>query len=143
MRDGRIGIIDDNDFVNSECFDDINYYVYPVGDKVNYEMYLAKDIKLFNEKEDKQMTSEELGKYLDENLPKVKFEEPRVFKVTIEEHISETFEIEATDMEEAMELAEQRYWSGEYVLASDASVNARLMKGVDIEKDEETEWTEF
>lgn len=52
MRDGRVGVIDDNDFVNSETFDDINYYVYPVGDAINYEMYLAKDLILFYEKED-------------------------------------------------------------------------------------------
>lgn len=86
--------------------------------------------------------NKDLEKYLDENLPKVKFEAPRVFKVTIEEHISETYEVEATDIEEAMQLAEERYWKGEYVLASEASVNARLMKADDGNGDE-TEWTEF
>ncbi len=65
------------------------------------------------------------------------------FKVTIEEHISETFEIEADSLEEAMELAEERYYDGEYVLGSEADVTARLMMGVDLEEDEETEWTEF
>ena len=65
------------------------------------------------------------------------------FKVTIEEHISETFEVEAADMDEAMELAEERYYNCEYILGAEASVNARLMKGVDPEEDEETEWTEF
>lgn len=88
------------------------------------------------------MTSEEFNEYLDENLPQVKFEEPKVFKVTIEEHISETFEVEAADIEEAMQLAEERYWKGEYVLASEASVNARLMSANDGNGDE-TDWVEF
>lgn len=142
LYDGNKGIIQGNDFENSKTFNDINYYVYPIADVVNYEMHLAKDIKLFHEKEDKKMNSEELSKYLDENLPKVKFEEPRVFKVTIEEHISSTFEVEALDMEEAMQLAEERYYKGEYVLDCEASVTARLMKADD-GNGEETEWTEF
>ena len=86
--------------------------------------------------------TKEFEKYLDENLPKVKLDEPKVFKVTIEEHISKTYEVEAADIEEAMQLAEERYWKGEYVLASEASVTARLMKADDGNGDE-TEWTEF
>lgn len=66
----------------------------------------------------------------------------RKYKVTIEEHISETFEIEAEDIGEAMQIAESRYYSGEYVLGCEASVTARLMKVSDGKKDE-TEWTEF
>lgn len=64
------------------------------------------------------------------------------FKVTIEEHISETFEIEAVCIDEAMQIAENRYCSGEYVLGSEASVTARLMSA---EGDDgvSTEWTEF
>lgn len=142
MRDGRVGIIDDNDFINSETFNDVNYYVYPVGDTVNYEMYLANDIKLFNEKEDKKMNSEEFSKYLDENLPKVKFEEPKVFKIAIEEHINQIFEVEAADLEEAMQLAEERYYKGEYVLEGDANVSARLMSAED-DNGDFTDWVEF
>lgn len=63
-------------------------------------------------------------------------------KVTIEEHISETFEVEAGTLEEAMELAEERYYKGEYVLGCEASVNARLMSA-DNGKGDCTEWTEF
>lgn len=63
-------------------------------------------------------------------------------KVTIEEHISETFEIEAEDIGEAMQIAEERYYSGEYVLGSEASVTARLMSADDGNGDC-TEWTEF
>lgn len=63
-------------------------------------------------------------------------------KVTIEEHISQTFEVEAASIEEAMELAEERYWKGEYVLDCEASVNARLMSADDGNGDC-TEWVEF
>ena len=63
-------------------------------------------------------------------------------KVTIEEHISQTFEVEAASIEEAMELAEERYWKGEYVLDSEAGVNARLMSADDGNGDF-TEWVEF
>lgn len=63
-------------------------------------------------------------------------------KVTIEEHISQTFEVEAASIEEAMELAEERYWKGEYVLDSEAGVNARLMSADDGNGDC-TEWVEF
>ena len=85
--------------------------------------------------------NKEFEKYLDENLPKVKFEEPKVFKVTIEEHISETFEVEALDIEEAMQLAEERYRKGEYVLGGDSEVTARLMQACG--DGDYTEWTEF
>ena len=88
------------------------------------------------------MNGKEFEKYLDENLPKVKFEEPKVFKITIEEHISESFEIEAIDIEEAMQLAEERYQKGEYVLDGEANVSARLMSAED-DNGDFTEWVEF
>ena len=87
------------------------------------------------------MNSEELSKYLDENLPKVKFEEPKVFKIAIEEHINQIFEVEAADLEEAMQLAEERYYKGEYVL-DDVNVSAKLMSAEDGNGDY-TEWVEF
>ena len=40
----------------------------------------------------------------------------RKIKVTIEEHISETFEVEADTIEEAMQIAEQKYNDGEFAL---------------------------
>lgn len=88
------------------------------------------------------MTSEKLQKYLDEKLPKVKFEEPKVFKVAIEEHINQIFEVEALDLEEAMQLAEERYYKGEYVLDGEANISARLMSAED-ENGDFTEWVEF
>lgn len=88
------------------------------------------------------MSTEKLQKYLDEQLPKVKFEEPKVFKVAIEEHINQIFEVEALDLGEAMQLAEERYYKGEYVLDGEANVSARLMSAEDNNGDY-TEWVEF
>ena len=60
--------------------------------------------------------------------------------VTIEEHISQSFEVEANTLEEAMQIAEDKYRSGEFVL-DNANVTARLMMA---ENDyESTEWEEF
>lgn len=62
------------------------------------------------------------------------------FTVYIEEHISRAFEVEAEDIGKAMQSAEDKYRSGEFVL-DDANVTARLMMA---ENDyEATEWEEF
>lgn len=50
------------------------------------------------------------------------------YNVTIEEHVSEMFPIEADSLEEAMEIAEKQYNDGVLVVNSD-SVTARLMMG--------------
>lgn len=65
----------------------------------------------------------------------------KTFKITIEEHISETFEVEANDIGEAMEIAEEKYNDGEFVLEP-GNVTAKLMMADDGEGDC-TEWTEF
>ena len=65
----------------------------------------------------------------------------KTFKITIEEHISETFEVEANDIGEAMEIAEEKYNDGEFVLEP-GNVTAKLMMADDGEG-ECTEWTEF
>ena len=62
-------------------------------------------------------------------------------KVTIEEHISQTFEVEANDIEEAMEIAEEKYYNCEFVL-DPGEVSSRLMMADD-GKGECTEWSEF
>ena len=60
--------------------------------------------------------------------------------VTIEEHISQAFEVDADTLEEAMEIAEDKYCSGEFVL-DNANVTAKLMMA---ENDYElTAWEEF
>ena len=56
MSDGRIGFIDDSDFDSSDIFRNINYYVYPLDDYDDYEMYLAKDLVLA--KDDKLLVCE-------------------------------------------------------------------------------------
>lgn len=65
----------------------------------------------------------------------------KTFKITIEEHVSGTFEVEANDIEEAMEIAEKKYNEGEFVLEP-GELTAKLMMADDGE-DDCTEWTEF
>lgn len=82
-------------------------------------------------------------KYLDENLPKVNLEDkPMKFKITIEEHISQEFEVEAVDIGEAMEIAQQKYNDGEFVVEPNTPT-AKLMMAEDEYGAECTEWEEF
>lgn len=61
--------------------------------------------------------------------------------VIIEEHISQAFEVEADTLEEAMEIAEQKYNDGEFVVDAFNAPTAKLMMA---ENDcEATEWEEF
>ena len=60
--------------------------------------------------------------------------------VTIEEHINQAFEVEADTFEEAMEIAEDKYHSGEFVLDK-SCVTSRLMMAEN--NYEATEWKEF
>lgn len=64
------------------------------------------------------------------------------FKITIEEHISDTFEVEANDIGEAMEIAQEKYRKGEFVLEP-GKVTAKLMTAEDEDGEECTEWKEF
>ncbi len=66
----------------------------------------------------------------------------RTFKITIEETVSETFEIEADTIEEAMETAEEQYDEGSLVLEP-GNLVAKQMMAEDEESGEATEWTEF
>ena len=69
-----------------------------------------------------------------------KREMKKKFTIRIEEHISQAFEVDAEDIGEAMQIAEKKYRSGEFVL-DDANVTTRLMMA---ENDSEaTEWVEF
>lgn len=61
-------------------------------------------------------------------------------KVIIEERISQEFEVEAENIEEAMEIAEEKYYDGEFVI-DNGNVTCREMMADDGE--EQTEWTEF
>ena len=64
------------------------------------------------------------------------------FTITIEEMVSEDFVIEAETMEEAMEIAEECYHSGEIMLQP-GNLVCKQMMGMDNETGECTEWTEF
>lgn len=80
---------------------------------------------------------------LEEKLSKVNLEEkPMKFRITIEEHISQEFIVEAVDIEEAMEIAEQKYHEGEFVVESGIPT-ARLMQAESEDGAEITEWEEF
>lgn len=61
--------------------------------------------------------------------------------VTIEEHISQAFEVEANTIEEAIQIAEQKYYDGEFVVDAFNAPNAKLMMADDGEHC--TEWEEF
>lgn len=85
----------------------------------------------------------EFQKYLDEALSQVNLEEqPMKFKIIIEEHISQTFEVEARDIGEAMEIAQQKYKAGEFVVEPNTPT-AKLMMAEDEFGVECTEWDEF
>jgi len=65
----------------------------------------------------------------------------KTFMITIEEHIDQTFEVEANNIEEAMRIAEHKYNNGEFVLEP-GEVSAKLMMADDGDGNC-TEWTEF
>ena len=64
------------------------------------------------------------------------------FKIIIEEHVSEEFEVEAENMEEAFVIAEKKYYSGEFVLEP-GNVSYKLMSGETVDRKESIEWIEF
>lgn len=64
------------------------------------------------------------------------------FYILIEEHTPEKFEIEAEDMDKAFNIAEKKYYNGEFVLET-GNVSHRLMSGETADGEESTEWVEF
>ena len=87
--------------------------------------------------------SEAFQKYLDEELPKVDTTpKPSKFRITIEEHISQEFIVEAMDIDEAMQIAEQKYHEGEFVVEPGIPI-ARMMQAESEDGAERTEWEEF
>ena len=63
-------------------------------------------------------------------------------KVTIEERIEQTFEIDALDIFEAVEKAEELYYDGDLVV-DNGEVNERFISAVDPETQEYYETEEF
>lgn len=83
-------------------------------------------------------------KELDEMLKKAELPTPKQkFIIDIEEMVVQSFEVEAETMEEAMEIAEKKYWNNEFVVGPHADVAARQMRAFTEDFSEETEWTEF
>ena len=64
------------------------------------------------------------------------------FNVTIEETVSQTFEIEAESMEEAYDSAITGYKNGTYVVAP-GECTSRQLQVQNLENGECTEWDEF
>ena len=64
------------------------------------------------------------------------------FEVYIEETCSQKFIVMAKDMEEAEEIAMEKYDEGEFVLEPGELVSKCMMTR-DTETDEETNWCEF
>lgn len=63
------------------------------------------------------------------------------FAITIEEMVSQEFDVEAETAEEAMEIAEEKYKSGEFVLEP-GGLTCKQM-AITSPDDEATEWTVF
>lgn len=68
--------------------------------------------------------------------------EIRKFVVTIEEKISEQFEVYADNIEEAMEIAKQKYNNSEFILAP-GNLVCKQLQVCDTENNLNTEWNEF
>ena len=63
------------------------------------------------------------------------------FIIAIEETVVDTFEVEANSAEEAMEIAEENYGNGEFVLKP-GEVTFKQMSVIK-PSEESTEWVEF
>jgi len=64
------------------------------------------------------------------------------YTITIEEQISDTFELEANSLEEATEKAIQNYNNAVFVLEP-GNVTATYMQAVSEDKKEDSDWFEF
>lgn len=82
-------------------------------------------------------------KKLDEMLAKTELSTEQEYVVDIEEAVVSSFRVKAKSMEEAMEIAEEKYWNNEFVVGPGADVTARQMRVLNEDFSEGTEWTEF
>jgi hypothetical protein len=63
----------------------------------------------------------------------------KTYKIGIEEIVSAVFEVEAEDSEQALEIAKEKYRSGEFVLEP----GELQSKNIAVLEPESTEWKEF
>ena len=68
--------------------------------------------------------------------------EKKKFIITIEEMVTEDFEVFAKSEEEAEEIATEKYSNGEFVLEP-GNLVAKQMQIHNVTEDEYTEWFEF
>ncbi len=66
----------------------------------------------------------------------------QTYLITIEEHCSSCFAVQASHFKEAMEIAESKYQSGEFVV-DPTPPSCRLMMAQDKESNQLSEWVEF
>ena len=69
--------------------------------------------------------------------------EKETFYITIEEHYTQTFRVQAEDIGEAMDIAEHKYQSGELVVHTGQEPQATLMMAEDESGEDSTEWVEI
>lgn len=83
-------------------------------------------------------------KKLDELLAQAELPTPKQkFIVDIAETIVNSFEVEADNINEAMDIAERKYYKGEFVLGGDTDVTTRQMRASTENLTEVTEWIDF
>lgn len=68
--------------------------------------------------------------------------EKKKWIITIEETISQDFEIEAEDIKKAMELAREKYEDGEFVVEP-STPTVVLMHAITEDGEEESKWEEI
>lgn len=66
----------------------------------------------------------------------------KLFQITIEETVSEYFDVYANNIDEAIQTAEDKYYKGEFML-SPGNITNRKIFAVDKDIDLEKEWIEF
>ena len=67
--------------------------------------------------------------------------EKEIYKVYIEETVCQMFEVEASDEDEAAEIAEEKYNNGEFVLEPGELTSKQMM--IEMPDGEQTSWNEF
>lgn len=72
----------------------------------------------------------------------LKMEDKKLFQITIEETISECFDVYADNIDEAIQMTEDKYNNGEFILAP-GNITNRKMFIVDEDIDLKKEWIEF